>query len=170
MKRQSKVRPIERRNRIISAFVGIIKQHVRYRIDVSISVPHFNSLVTQSIADAGGIIAANRYLQQILDEYLNDPFFFLIGNFILALCDGLHKRGVRERCDLYFDTQILEMCPSSALIYDVMKNLAPPNFRQLLPPELISRDDANFTPFRLRIFWHGYRGSRENQIVKSGAG
>lgn len=139
---------LEKRNARVSEFSAIIKKHVSLRIDSSISVPHFSSAVTKSIAETSGILPVKPHVSKIAKRLLDDPYFFLIGNLVSAFCHGIWERGHREQCDLYFDKQILEMCPSSDVIYDMIKTLALPRFQQLLPDRLKSRDDEIYKPLQ----------------------
>ncbi len=142
-------RPTLKRNDRIADFLDIIRKHVPMKLESSISIPEFDSAVTQAIDNLDERLRdISPRVAALAKQLLDDIYFWLIGNLVAGFCKGAWDRGFREPFDLFFDTQILEMCPGAPALYDIIKTIIPLEFQKMLPEQLISRNDIQFRPLQ----------------------
>jgi len=149
MQVESKRKPIARRNERIADFWAIIRKYAMLRIESSISIPDFNLAVTKSvnILDAR-LQCISPNVAALAKQLLDDPYFWIIGNLVAGFCAGVWERGFRDPFDMFFDTQILEMCPGSPVMYGITRSIVRPQFQRMLPAQPISRSDEEFRPLQ----------------------
>lgn len=149
MQIESKRKPLAKRNDRVAEFVAIIRKHALFKIKSSISVPDFRESVSRAVAiHEERLHSISPLVATLADQFLDDIHYWLIENLVMALTVGLWDGGFREPFDMFFDKQIIEMCPGAPVMYGISKSIMAPHFRRMLPDQLISRDDAAFRPLQ----------------------
>ncbi len=148
MQLESKRRPIEKRDARILDFFSVIKKYVRYKIQCSLEVAAFKSIVSTPIQEARLLVSGKPFLLLFMEQLVDDPQFWLIMNTIPSFAIGSRERGYKHQFDLFIDEQIIEMCKGVPVFYEIMKNLSPSKFRDMFPPQMISRSDTTFRPLQ----------------------
>jgi hypothetical protein len=148
MQIESKRKPIEKRNARITDFAAIIKKHILFKIESSISVPDFTFAVSNPISGAEQLVCEKSYLLIFLRRLLDDPCFWIISQLVVNFGLGVWERSYHHPFDLFFDEQILEMCHAAPIFYEIAKTFSPPKYRRIFPDHLISRPDNEFRPLQ----------------------
>jgi hypothetical protein len=149
MQKESKRRPTTKRDARIADFVAVIQEHVAFKIECSISVPAFQSLV-QNLFICQIIKSLPTGLELTpyeLTDLLGNYYFWGFHNLIASACRGIWHRGYRHPFDLFFDEQLIDG-PAARKSYIVAKDVAQPKFKRMLPVEPIFKDDATFKPLQ----------------------
>jgi hypothetical protein len=136
MRKESKRKPIAKRNERLAAFAEIIKRNVLFKIECSVSVPAFRKVVK-------GKFSPGNHRGSVVDDY----YFWIFQNLIARLCEGIWHRGYRHQFDLFFDEQ-LKYGPRAAKLYKIVQDVARPRYRRMLPDAPIFRKDDEFLPLQ----------------------
>ena len=149
MQKESKRRPTAKRDARIADFAAVIEEHVAFKVECSISVPAFQSLV-QNLFIGKIIKSLPRGLELSpyeLTDLLGNYYFWGFHNLIASVCRGIWHRGYRHPFDLFFDEQLIDG-PAARKSYVVARDVAKPKFKRMLPVEPIFRNDATFRPLQ----------------------
>jgi hypothetical protein len=136
MHKESKRKPDEKRNDVISQFVAVIQKHLPYKVECSVSVVDFRSVIH-------GRFHRKSPMARLLESY----YFWVFHNLIGNVCHGIWRRGYRHPFDLFFDEQLIE-AEQARNFYEIGKHVAPPRCRRILPTEPIFRNDIEFRPLQ----------------------
>jgi len=136
MRKESKRKPVDARNKRIGAFVDVIKRNILFKIECSVSIPAFRAVIK-------GKFHPESRAARITDSY----YFWVFHNLIAKLCQGIWDRGYRHQFDIFFDEQ-LKYGPQAAKLYGIAHDVAKPKYRRMLPDEPIFRSDTEFRPLQ----------------------
>jgi hypothetical protein len=136
MREEANRKPISARNDRIAAFADIIQRNILYKIECSVSVSAFQSVIK------GRFFPSNRHAR-ILDDY----YVWVFNNLVARLCEGIWYRGYRHPFDIFFDEQ-LKHGPRARKLYKIACDLTKPRYRRVLPTEPIFRNDNDFRPLQ----------------------
>jgi len=141
-------RPIKKRDARILDFFSVIKKHVRYKINCSLDVAAFGSIVSLSIQRARQLVSGKSYLLLFMEQLVDDPQFWLLMNTIPSFAIGARERGYKHQFDLFIDEQTIEMCKAVPVFYEIVKSQSPSKFRDMYPSQMISLSDTKFRPLQ----------------------
>jgi len=110
MREESKRRPISKRDARIAEFVAVIRKHVAFKLESSISVADFRAIVKETFISniiklIPPSVGHHDLTQYEATKLLSNPYFWTFHNLIAGLCGGIWHRGYRHPFDITFDEQ-----------------------------------------------------------------